>query len=238
MPRYFGSSLYTQLAEFSREISTLNARKELTTNSNILKVQSFPDRRGLLWVGARLNLWNSKFAKRNPIILPGKQRYTRLLVEKKHLRLVHAGSMLVPASLTRKFHITASRRIICALTLGCVICKRVAGQPRLQLLGQLSRDRLNLGMVFDKVGVDCAGPIVVKSGPVCMPVITKAYMCVFMSLIVKAVHLEAASELITTAFIACLHRFIVWQRKPMMIWSDHGTNLRELLESWKTTTLS
>ena len=64
-------------------------------------------------------------------------------------------------------------------------------------------------MVLNKVGVDYAWPIMVKSGSVCRSVITKAYMSVFVSFTVKAVHLEAVSELTTTAFIACLRRFIV-----------------------------
>ena len=63
-------------------------------------------------------------------------------------------------------------------------------------------------MVFNKVGVDYAGPAMVKSAPVRRPVITQLYMCVFGSFIVKAVHLEAESELTTAAFIACLRRFI------------------------------
>ena len=63
-------------------------------------------------------------------------------------------------------------------------------------------------MVFDKVGVDYAGPILVKSGLVCRPAITKVSMCVFVSFTVKAVQLEAVSELTTAAFIAFLRRFI------------------------------
>ena len=63
-------------------------------------------------------------------------------------------------------------------------------------------------MVFDKVGVDYAGPMMIKSGSIRRPVIKKAFVCIFMSFTVKAVHLEAVSELTTTAFIACLHRFI------------------------------
>ena len=74
------------------------------------------------------------------IILPGKERFTRLLVEKEHFRLLHACPMLVAASLTQRFHTTGSRRIIRAVTPGCVTCKHVAGQPRLQLLGQVLCD--------------------------------------------------------------------------------------------------
>ena len=132
----------------------------------------------------------------------------RLLVKKEHLRLLHAGPTLVAASLAQKFYIMGSHRIICTVTRGCVTYRRVAGQPHPPLLGQLPRNRLNPGMVFDKVGVDYARPIMVKSGPVRRPVIIKAYMCIFVSFTVKAVHLEAVSELTTAAFIACLRRFI------------------------------
>ena len=83
---------------------------------------------------------------------------------------------------------------------------------------------MNPGMVFDKGGVDYAGPIMVKSGCVCRTVITKAYMCIFVSFTVKAVHLEAVSELITATFIVCSCRFIAQRGKPTMIWSNHGTN--------------
>ena len=49
-------------------------------------------------------------------------------------------------------------------------------------------------------------------------------MCVFVSLSVRAVHLELVSDLSTDAFIACLRRFISRRGKPTLIWSDHGTN--------------
>ena len=62
-------------------------------------------------------------------------------------------------------------------------------------------------MVVDKVGDGYAEPIKVKIGPVDKSVITKAYMCIFVSFMVNAVHLEVVSELSTTAFIACPCRF-------------------------------
>ena len=49
-------------------------------------------------------------------------------------------------------------------------------------------------------------------------------MCVFVSLSVKAVHLELVSNLTTEAFIRALRRFIARRGKPCLIWSDHGTN--------------
>ena len=128
----------------------------------------------------------------------------RLLVEKEHLRLLHACATLVAASLAQWFHIMGSCMIIHTVTCGCITCKHVSDQPRPQLLGKIPCDRLNPGIVLDKVWVDYTGPILVKSDPVRRPVVTKASMCIFVSFILKAVHLEVVSELTTATFIACL----------------------------------
>ena len=92
------------------------------------------------------------------------------------------------------------------------------------MLGQLPIERVTPGPVFDKVGVDYAGPVLIKYGYVRKPTIVKAYICVFVSLTVKAVHLEVVSDLSSDAFIACLRRFISRRGCPSLIWSDNGTN--------------
>ena len=62
----------------------------------------------------------------------------------------------------------------------------------------------------------------------------KAYVCVFVSLSIKAIHLELVSDLSAESFLAALRRFIARRGHPSMIWSDHGTNFvganRELQE--------
>ena len=107
----------------------------------------------------------------------------------------------------------------------CVTCKRVHGKPCPQLLGQLLVDRLNPSPIFRNLGVDYVGPVVIKSGSIRKPVITKAYVCVFVCFLVRAVHLELVSNLTTASFIATLRRFVSRRGKPATIWSDHGTNL-------------
>ena len=78
--------------------------------------------------------------------------------------------------------------------------------------------------MFDKVGVDYAGPVLIKYGHVRKPTVVKANIYIFVSLTVKAVHLELVSDLTSDAFIACLRRFISRRCIPSLIWSDHGTN--------------
>ena len=49
-------------------------------------------------------------------------------------------------------------------------------------------------------------------------------MWIFVSLTVKAVHLELVTDLTTSAFIACLRRFVARRGLPTLLWSDNGTN--------------
>ena len=104
-------------------------------------------------------------------------------------------------------------------------------------MGQLPMERVTPDSVFDRVGVDYAGPVCIKYGHVRKPTVVEAYVCVFVSMSVKAVHLELVSDLTTEAFVACLRRFIARRGKPSLIWNDHGTNFigaaRQLKELYK-----
>ena len=79
--------------------------------------------------------------------------------------------------------------------------------------------------MLDQVGVDYAGPILMKSGSECRPIIIKSYICVFVSFSVKAVHIKPMTELTMATFTAALRRFVVWCGKPSRIWSDQGNNI-------------
>ena len=59
------------------------------------------------------------------------------------------------------------------------------------MIGQLPIERVTPESVFEKVGVDYAGTLQIKYGMVHKPVSEKAYVCVFVSVSVKAAHLEA-----------------------------------------------
>ena len=91
-------------------------------------------------------------------------------------------------------------------------------------MGQLPIERITPDCIFSHVGVDYAGSIYIKHGYVRKPIAIKAYIWVFVSLSVKAVHIELVSDMTTEAFIASLRRFIARRGIPILIWSDHGTN--------------
>ena len=91
-------------------------------------------------------------------------------------------------------------------------------------MGQLPLECVTPGCIFEKVGVDCAGLFHIKYGMVRKPTLVKAYVCIFVSLAMKAVHLEAVSDLISDGLIATLCHFVARRGHPSLIWSDNGTN--------------
>ena len=218
----------------------MKSERSISTGSVLLPLKPFIDSNGILRVGGRECQSKLSYTKIHPIILHGSHPLTTLLIRSEHLRLLHAGPTLVSTALTRRFHIVGMRKAVRSITRQCVTCRRLAAKPQSQLLGQLPLERVSPGAVFEKVGLDYAGPLLIKYGMVRRPVIVKAYVCVFVSLAVKAVHLEAVSDLTSEAFIAALRRFIARRGYPSLIWSDNGTNfvganreLRELHEFLK-----
>jgi len=79
-------------------------------------------------------------------------------------------------------------------------------------------------IVFENVASTMLGPLYLKQGAIRKPTIVKSYVCVFVLISVKTVHLELVSNLTAESFIACLKRFVTRRRKSSSIWSDCGTN--------------
>ena len=214
----------SQTTHFSAEIGALKSSKSLPRSSPLISLNIFLDADGLLRVGGRQQNSRLSYDRRHPIILHGKHPVTKLLIHTEHLRLLHAGPLLISGSLGRRYHIVGGRRAIHSVSRRCVICRRRSLRPQPPLMGQLPSERVTPDLVFNRVGIDYAGPILTKYGYVRKPTLVKSYVCVFVSLSVKAVHLELVSDLTTEAFIACLRRFVARRGKPSLIFSDHGSN--------------
>ena len=215
---------FSQRENFSLEVEVLKTNTGTPESSPLFVLHPFVDPDGIVRVGGRIKNAKISYESRHPIILHGKNPITRLVISSEHLRLLHAGPTLVMASLSRRYHIIGNRKAVRSIVRKCIVCRRIAARPQNQLLGQLPPERVTPGSVFENVGVDYAGPFQIKYGSVRKPTIVKAYVCVFVSLSVKAVHLESVTDLTTDAFVATLRRFTSRRGKPSLIWSDHGTN--------------
>ncbi len=212
-----------QAADFPHELATIQSSSDATLpNYSALKsLRPFIDSNGVIRVGGRLSNAEVSYSTKHPVVLHGKNPITRMILQSEHRRMLHAGPTLLCASVSLRFHIINLRNTVRAISRNCVICRRYLGKLSSQLQGQLPPERINPGPVFEKVGLDYAGPFFIEYGHVRKPTIVKAYICLFVSLSIKAVHLEVVSDLTTYAFIASLRRFI---SRRGFIWSDHGTN--------------
>ena len=235
---------FVQLIHFKSEIENLSSNHPLPNSSSLISRNPFLDDNKLLRVGGRQQLSQSSYESKHPLILHGSHKLTRVIIFTEHIRLLHAGPTLLASSLNRRYHTIGGYKVIRSVTRKCITCRKYSAKPLPQMLGQLPPERITPGSVFDKVGIDYAGPVLIKYGYVRKPTIVKAYICVFVSLSVKAVHLELVTDLTTDAFIACLRRFIACLRRfiarrglPTLIWSDNGTNFvgasRQLSDVYK-----
>ncbi len=117
-----------------------------------------------------------------------------------------------------------ARRLTRSICSQCKVCRKAAPRTHPQLLGELPADRVSTTPAFDTTGLDFAGPYTLKRGHTRKPAYVKSYLCLFVCLSTKAVHIEVVSDLTTSAFVAALRRFVARRGCPTTIHSDNGSN--------------
>lgn len=213
-----------QKQNFSSEIEQL--RDDSQVKGHLRRLNPFIDKDGLLRVGGRLKNANLNFDARHPLLLPKAGTFVKLLITDLHIKNAHAGPNALLAILQRNFWVLSARRVVRNVTFKCISCYKLKGITSQPLMGNLPKDRVVAARPFEGVGTDFAGPFYIKTHKFRNPKITKAYLCVFVCLATKCVHLELVSELSTEAFVATLVRFVSRRGMPSIIRSDCGTNFK------------
>ncbi|XP_058827697.1 uncharacterized protein LOC131687629 [Topomyia yanbarensis] len=146
---------------------------------------------------------------------------------------------LKSATLRRQFWVPNGRSAVRKITRSCVQCFKTKPTTVGQFMGDLPASRCERAPAFQKVGLDYAGPILLKQ-PGQKAVAVKGYICIFVCMVTKGIHLEAVESLSTDSFIAALHRFVSRRGVPEDMFSDNGTNfvgaknrLHELYQMFK-----
>lgn len=212
----------------------IDKSKGLNQNLHILRLNPFVDKTGVLRVGGRLNKAPLPEGVKHPILLPGKCHFTRLLIDHYHRMHLHIGPSALQALLSNSFWILSARLTVRQRIFRCADCFKLSQQPKAPFMGDLPRSRFAEGRAFLEVGVDFAGPLQIRASLRRKAQTSKAYLCLFICMASKALHLELVSDLSTPAFLAALDRFIARRGLPVRIHSDCGTNFvgacRELKE--------
>ncbi|XP_059062702.1 uncharacterized protein LOC131855445 [Achroia grisella] len=213
---------HVQNESFVNEILCLKSQKSLP--KPFRKLNPFIDNQGILRVGGRISRSGLEYEQRHPAFLPSNHQLTSLIIDFIHRNYLHPGINTTNFLLLQQFWIVSAKRIIRRQLAKCIQCYRTNPRPLQPFMSNLPSYRVNQVKPFSVVGVDFGGPFRIKLGSHRGAKIDKAYLCLFICLATKAVHLEVVSTLSTEGFVAALRRFIGRRGRCNVIHADCGTN--------------
>ncbi|XP_038106648.1 uncharacterized protein LOC119766275 [Culex quinquefasciatus] len=227
----------TLVVAFQPEILALMDGADTNHRLNGLKAFRSPDD-GLLRVGGRIKGAFVPYDSRHQMLLPAKHPITEALVRELHVDNLHIGQRGLLAVVRQRFWPLNVKSTIRQVIRKCIVCFKTNPLKTTQLMGDLPSYRVQPAPVFSNTGVDYAGPFWIRSSSAThKPQITKAYVCLFVCLQTRAIHLELVSDLTTDVFLASLRRFASRRGCPKTMHSDNGTNFvgakTKLHELWQ-----
>lgn len=126
----------------------------------------------------------------------------------EHNRLFHAGPQLLLSNLRLQYWPLGGKSYIKKLIHKCLTCFRFRATRAQQIMAELPPNRATMSKSFQRVGIDLAGPILIKQSRIRKTVETKACISLFVCIVTKAIHLELLSDLTTDKFLLALKRLI------------------------------
>lgn len=193
-------------------------------NKQICKLSPFIDDEGVLRARGRLVHAPLPAMSKYPVILVKNCHLSRLIVRHYHENNFHPNVKLMQALISVRYHILGVRQLVKDVVFKCPRCTKFAHRSLQPMMGDLPPSRFTTIRPFYHSFVDYAGPFSVKENKLKKPRITKGYLCVFVCMSVKAVHLEFVTELTTAAFLAAFTRFVARRSLPAKMFSDNGSN--------------
>nr|CAI5869569.1 unnamed protein product [Callosobruchus analis] len=192
-----GYVLYLCSLFATREIDNLRKGKKFTA-SKIVPLNPFMDEDGLLRVRGRLSHFTCKY-------------------EKKHLYSTVQFTQF-------KFWPIHGKSTVKGVMRECVTYLRTQQKSEGPIMGGLPSERTKPARRFMTVGVDFAGPIMIKYGTFRNRQMVKPYVCLFVCFATKAVQLKLASNLSAKIFFNCLKRFVALRGLYKLIYCDNATD--------------
>ena len=127
----------SQSIHFAAELNCLRNGSSVSIRSKLSSLDPFLDEFGVIRVGGRLQQSQLPYDNKHPIVLHQSAHITRLIIEREHIRLLHAGAQLVHHSLRQRWWIINAKIVIRSIIRGCVKCLRFSAKHQVQRLGIL-----------------------------------------------------------------------------------------------------
>lgn len=223
-----------QQHSFRDDITRLLKQKEVSKKSKMSTLNPFLDDQGILRVGGRLTNSDLPDRSKHPIIICGDSHLAKLTIADAHEKTMHGGQQLTCNYIRTRYWVTKLKNLVRSHIHQCVPCIRNAAKTRTQLMGQLPRCRSTPNKPFLFSGVDYAGPINIRMSKGRGNKSYKGYICLFICMSTRAVHIEAVSCLSSSGFLAAFKRFVARRGRCVQLWSDNGTNFVGAAKELKT----
>ena len=208
---------------FKVEIDLIEKGKPLFKSSSLLKLDPILID-GLLRVGGRLYNSNLNYDQKHPYILRYQCRFNDLLINSIHIATLHGGIKLTLTTLRQEYWMINGRNVVKKIINRCFRCLRYRAQTVNQKMGNLPAPRVNKpSKPFQCSGVDYAGPYEILKSKGRGSKTYKGYICVFVCMSTKAVHLELVSGYSCQDFIDAFIRFTSVRGYCSALYSDQGT---------------
>ena len=174
---------------FRSDYARLKNNKQLSGASKLAQLNPFLDPEGVIRVRGRIASSKLQQEIRTPILLPRKDKVTKLIIRDCHEQNGHVSLKHVMSSLRQKYWILQCLTAIKSVLGQCIFCRRAHRPLMNQMMAPLPEDRLTPGEApFTRVGIDYFGPLYTKVGRST----PKRYGVIFTCLACRAVHLEVA----------------------------------------------
>ncbi|XP_060665556.1 uncharacterized protein LOC132797796 [Drosophila nasuta] len=190
---------------YAKECASLRSHNRLIGSSDILSLNPFLDKQGVLRSCGRVRASTSlSYDERHPIILPFGCVFSRLLVSFTHQVSLHGGNQLVMRLVRTKYWTPKLRNLVKTVISACKTCVLQS-----QLMGDLPTARSTFSRPFTNSGVDFAGPSTSRATT-------------------KAIHHEATTDLTAEKFLEAFSRFVARRGCPLHMYSDNGKTHQDL----------
>ena len=185
-----------QVKSFLTETTFLQSRRNQVPPIRVHQFGLFLDSTGLLRCRGRVNNATIPSTTKNPILLPTKHPWIRLLILHVHHQVKHSGITDTLATIREKFWILRGRQAVKGVIRGCVTCNKLEGMSYSSVMPpDLPSFRVSEEPPFTHTGVDFAGPMYVHEAAAHCSDTSKAYICLFTCCSTRAVHLELSRDL-------------------------------------------
>ena len=196
-------------------------KKKNKKEANNLNLQA--DTNGIIRCYGRLTTINLGDEDANPIYLPKKNHFTKLVIKEHHERLFHAGTSHTLSFIRRTYWIPHGRTEVRSAIFRCGTCKKYQGGPfKMPNMSPWPRIKVTRSSPFTHTGLDYLGPLYVREENSKK----KVWICLFTCVTVRAIHLEVIDNMSADQFLMALRRFISRRGKPSEIICDNAKQFK------------